>query len=120
MGDIVVFFLLQNILIFCFIFWFLTWAGNYFFKKKNKFFKKKFYECGFNTLNDITIQININFTLLCVFLILYDIEFTFIYPILFNISHSNIFSLFILLSFIFLIILSLIYDIQKNAISWQF
>lgn len=120
MGDIVVFFLLQNILIFCLIFWFLTWAGNYFFKKKNQFFKNKFYECGFNTLTDINIQINLNFTLLCVFLILYDIEFTFMYPILFNILHINFLSFSILIIFILLILFSLIYDWQNNALNWQF
>jgi len=119
-GDIVIFFFLQNILIFCLIFWFLTWGGEYFFKKKNHFTKRKFYECGFNSLTDVNIQININFTLLCVFLILYDIEFTFLYPILFNLWNTTIIQFVFLFLFLLLVVFSLIYDWQVNALSWQY
>jgi len=119
-GDIVIFFFIQNIIIFCLIFWFLTWGGEYFFKKKNHFNKKKFYECGFNSLSDINIQININFTMLCIFLILYDIELTFLFPILFNLFYINIFEFFIFIIFLLLIIFSLIYDWQMNSMNWQY
>ena len=34
MGDIVLFYLLQNILLFGIIFWFLTWGAEYFYSKK--------------------------------------------------------------------------------------
>ena len=47
--------------------------------------KKQFYECGFKSISDINIQINLNFVMLCIFLILYDIEFTFLFPILFKV-----------------------------------
>nr|YP_010632222.1 NADH dehydrogenase subunit 3 [Cryptocaryon irritans]WBP62338.1 NADH dehydrogenase subunit 3 [Cryptocaryon irritans] len=120
MGSAGILLFLENILIFCLIFWFLTWAGGYFFKKKNHFYKKKFYECGFNTLDDINIQINLNFALICVFLILYDIEFVFIYPALFNIYNLNYFQFFLLMVFILLIVFSLIYDWQMNAMNWQY
>ena len=120
MGDIVVFFFFQHVAIFCLIFWFLTWGGEYFFHKKNQNAKRKFYECGFVTLSDINIQININFALLCVFLILYDIEFTFIFPIAFNIGFITYFQIFILILFIIFIIFSLVYDWQMNALGWQY
>ena len=84
MGDIIVLFLIQNVLIFLIIFWLLTWGAEYFFKKKNHLTKKHFYECGFRTLSDLNIQINLNFSMMCIFLILYDIEFTFLFPLLFK------------------------------------
>lgn len=120
MGDIIILFLVENIFIFTLIFWLLTWIGEYFFKKKNHKNKKKFYECGFKSISDINIQINFNFSLICVFLILYDIEFTLLIPILFNLYYISIFQYFILIIFIILIILSLIYDWQMNALNWQF
>jgi len=120
MGDIVLIFLLQNILIFVIIFWLLTWAGEYFYKVKNHPAKKQFYECGFKNLSDINIQININFTMMCVFLILYDIEFVFLFPILFNFSTIGSFQIIVFITFISLIIASLIYDWQTNALNWQF
>lgn len=119
MGDVVLLYLLQNILIFGIIFWLLTWVAEYFYSKKNHLTKKQFYECGFKVNSELNIQININFPMLCVFLILYDIEFTLIYPLLFNISNITIVEYLLVLIFILLIILSLIYDWQFNALNWQ-
>ena len=120
MGDIVILFLVQNIFLFCLIFWFLTWAAEYFFKKKNHATKRNFYECGFKSTSDINLQINFNFSMICIFLILYDIEFTLLIPIFFNFSFLFLFNYVLLISFIVLIILSLIYDWQMNALNWQF
>ena len=89
-------------------------------KKKNHFFKKKYYECGFNSLSDINISVNINFLLIGIFLILYDIEFTFLFPFIINITIANIYSFFIFSVFYLLIIISLLYDWQLNALDWQY
>ena len=120
MGDIVILYLIQNILIFGIIFWLLTWGAEFFFTKKNHLTKKQFCECGFRTLSELNIQINLNFSMLCVFLILYDIEFTFLFPLLFNFSNIFMLEFFVILFFISLIIFSLYYDWQFNALSWQF
>lgn len=119
MGDIVILFLIQNIFIFSVIFWLFTIIGEFFYKKKNHNFKKNFYECGFKSTSDVNIQINFNFSIICVFLILYDVEFTLLMPFLLNFINVNIFSLFISLVFIILIIISLIYDWQMNSLNWQ-
>jgi NADH:ubiquinone oxidoreductase subunit 3 (subunit A) len=120
MGDVVILYLLQNILIFGVIFWGLTWGSEYFFSKKNHLSTKQFYECGFKSLSDLNMQINLNFSMICVFLILYDIEFTLLYPIVFNLLNSSVLELVFLFFFIFLIILSLLYDWQMNALNWQY
>ena len=98
------------------MFWVLSLVNMIFSKKKNHFFKKKFYECGFSSLSDINISININFLLIGVFLILYDIEFTFFFPFLINIDIVNISSFLPFLVFYVLIILSLLYDLQLSAL----
>lgn len=82
--------------------------------------KKQFYECGFKVISDVNLQINLNFILLCVFLILYDIEFTLLFPALLNFSNIVVFQYVIFLLFVVLIVLSLYYDIQMNALSWQY
>ena len=99
MGDIVLIFLFQNILIFLIIFWLLTWGGEYFYKVKNHAAKKQFYECGFKTVSDLNIQINVNFAMLCIFLILYDVEFIFLFPFLFNISVVGFFQILVFFFF---------------------
>jgi NADH:ubiquinone oxidoreductase subunit 3 (subunit A) len=120
MGDIVMLFFIQNILIFSIIFWGLTVLGSFFYKKKNHKTKRNFYECGFKSTSDLNFQINLNFIMICIFLILYDIEFTFLFPILFNLSNISYIQYLLFILFIFLIILSLFYDILMNALNWQY
>ena len=120
MGDIIILFLIQNVLLFGMIFWLLVWASEYFFTKKNHLAKKQFYECGFKTLSELNIQINLNFSMMCVFLILYDIEFTFLFPILFNFWNISILNFLFLILFLILILASLYYDWQFNTLSWQY
>ena len=95
-------FLIQNVLIFSIIFWLLTWGAEYFFTKKPQLTKKQFYECGFKSISELNIQVNYNFFMLAVFLILYDIEFTFLYPVLFNFSKITIIELLLVFFFFFL------------------
>lgn len=118
-GDIVLFFFFKNILIFSIIFWILLIICSYFYKIKNHKSKKQFCECGFKSLSDINIQININFIMVAVFLVLYDIEFVLLFPILFNIIHISIYNYMFFSIFIILIIASLFYDLQSNSLNWQ-
>lgn len=90
--------------------------ASFFYKIKNQSSKRHFCECGFKSLSDINIQINLNFVMLCVFLILYDIEFTLLFPILLNIVSVGYMQYFIFILFIILLILSLLYDWQMNAL----
>lgn len=110
-------FFLKNVLVFSLIFWALLFLCSYFYKIKNHNSKRHFCECGFKSLSDINIQININFVMLCIFLILYDIEFTLLFPALFNTWGINILQYIAVLWFILLIIVSLYYDWQTNSLS---
>ena len=42
--------------------------------------RKDFYECGFRPQNQKPIQVPIQFLLVCIFFLLYDIELIFIFP----------------------------------------
>lgn len=119
MGDAIVISLIQNVLIFGIIFWLLTWGAEYFYTNKQQLTKKQFYECGFKAISELNIQINFNFFMLAVFLILYDIEFTFLFPILFNYSLFSTIEFIFVFLFIFLIIVSLFYDWLNNVLSWS-
>ncbi len=119
MGDVVVIFFLKNVLVFSLIFWALLLLSSYFYKIKNQKSKRHFCECGFKSLADINIQININFAMLCIFLILYDIEFTLLFPVLFNVWNISMIQYIYFLTFVLLIIASLFYDWQTNSLGWQ-
>lgn len=119
MGDAIVISLVQNVLIFGIIFWLLTWGAEYFYTNKQQLTKKQFYECGFKAISELNIQINFNFFMLAVFLILYDIEFTFLFPILFNYSIFSTIEFIFVFLFILLIVVSLFYDWLNNVLSWS-
>jgi NADH:ubiquinone oxidoreductase subunit 3 (subunit A) len=119
MGDVLFLYIINNVMIFGLIFWFLNWGAEYFYTKKNHKEKKKFYECGFKSISELNIQINVNFSLMVIFLVLYDVEFKFNFPLFFNCLNINFFMFFIFFVFYFFIVLSLFYDYIFNALSWQ-
>jgi NADH-quinone oxidoreductase subunit A len=120
MGDITAPFMVVNLIIFCAIFWVLTIVGEFYYKKKDHLSKKQYYECGFKSLTDNQIGININFTLLAVFLILYDVEFNILYPALFSFWFISFSQFFFFIIFILFILISLYYDLKVNALTWQY
>ena len=119
MGDASFGILLQNLMLMGLIFWFLTDLAEHFFIKKNHMNKKLFYECGFRSISDINITININFQMIAVFLILYDIEFVYIICLAINLPNMSFIEFATFLFFFMTIIYSLYYDWQYNSLSWQ-
>lgn len=117
MGGIILLAFIQNVFLFSMIFWLLTWAAERFSNRKNQRAKQQFYECGFKSISDLNIQVNLNFSLVCVFLILYDVEFTFLFPLLFNFQYVDGVAMYMFISFMALIILSLVYDLSHTAVS---
>jgi len=89
MGDATFIMLLQNLILMGFIFWLLTDLTEYFYTKKQHTNKKLFYECGFRFISDVKITININFQMVAIFLILYDIEFVFLICLALNIHNMT-------------------------------
>lgn len=117
MGSVVIIALIQHVLILSVIFWLLTWGAERFSSKKLHRTKNEFYECGFKSISDLNLQVNFSFSMVCAFLILYDVEFTFLFPILLNYSLVDITALLTYIFFIIFIILALIYDLSHSAIN---
>lgn len=108
-----------NAIIFSLIFWILTFIFKYYYSNKNYNYKLNFYECGFKSLNNIKIQYNINFTLIILFLLIYDGEFLFLVPIALNVNILNFISLLLLVLFMLLLIFTLLFDYVFNSLEWQ-
>lgn len=116
MGSSLAVFILGNVLAFGLVFWLLTWVSEWFFQRKRQQAKAQFYECGFQSVSDLNIQINVNFSAVCVFLILYDVEFVFLLPALFNLGQA-VFSAYLALGgFLLFILVSLVYDANQGAL----
>lgn len=110
MLDLSIFFLIQNIFLLTLLFWLLSFLGTKFFKKKDYKSAVELFECGFLTTHTLNLTFNYNFLITATLLILYDIEFFFLIPVLFN--YSLITPKVILVYFLFIlgILLSFVYD----------
>lgn len=108
-----------NAIIFSFIFWILTFVFKWYYSNKNFNYKLNFYECGFKSLNNIKIQYTINFTLIILFLLIYDGEFLILIPLALNVSILNLYSILILFIFMIFLIFTLILDYIYNTLEWQ-
>lgn len=115
MGSIILLAFIQNVFLFCMIFWGLTWLGEWYANPKDHKTKAQVYECGFKALSDLNLEVNLNFSLVCAFLILYDVEFTFLFPLLFNFSLLTSAGVFVSGAFFLFLILALYYDVHSNA-----
>lgn len=105
-----------NAILFSFIFWILTFLFKFYYSNKIYNYKLNFYECGFKSLTNIKIQYTINFTLIMLFVLIYDGEFLILVPLALNVSLLNLHSLILLLIFLILLIITLAIDYAYNSL----
>ena len=85
-----------------------------------KIARRDFYECGFRPTTQKPIRVPIQFLLICIFFLLYDIELVFLFPLVSALTFLGLLD-FALVSFFFLMLLiSLIVDFNRHALVWQY
>ena len=85
-----------------------------------KIARRDFYECGFRPQTQRPVQMPIQFLLICVFFLLYDIELLFLFPFLANLTALAGFDSFLITFYLAFIVFSLIFDYRRHALFWQF
>jgi len=81
--------------------------------------RRDFYECGFRPQNQRPIKVSIQFLLICVFFLLYDIELTYIFPFISGYTYMGLYDLFLLILFFLILFTSLLIDYERHALYWQ-
>ena len=82
--------------------------------------RKDYYECGFRPTKQKPITISLQFIVIALFFLIYDIELIFSFPL---VASAGAFSLSDVLGFLLIystFIVSLFYDYDKNLLSWKF
>lgn len=82
--------------------------------------RRDFYECGFKPTKQKTIRLPIQFLLICVFFLLYDIELIFLFPYVSGITFLGLYDSLIIALFFFLLFFSLVVDFNRHALVWQY
>jgi NADH:ubiquinone oxidoreductase subunit 3 (subunit A) len=79
--------------------------------------RRDFYECGFRPVTQKTIRLPIQFLLICVFFLLYDIELIFLFPYISGIDFTGLYDFMIISLFFSLLFVSLIVDFNRHALT---
>ena len=85
-----------------------------------KISRRDFYECGFRPLTQKTIRVPIQFMLICIFFLLYDIELVFLFPYVSALTFVGFYDLLLITFFFFIFFISLIIDFNRHALVWQY
>ena len=63
--------------------------------------RRDFYECGFRPNTQRPVKISLQFLLICVFFLLYDIELVFLFPFVSGVTFTGFYDILLLLLFLF-------------------
>jgi NADH-quinone oxidoreductase subunit A len=78
--------------------------------------RRDFYECGFRPQDQKPVRLPVQFLLICVFFLLYDIELVFLFPYVSGATISGFFDFILLMLFFTLFLVSLIIDYERHAL----
>ena len=81
--------------------------------------RRDFYECGFKPRRQKPITISIQYLLICVFFILYDIELVFLFPFVSSYSFTGFYDFLLLIFFWFILFVGLIIEYERHALWWE-
>ena len=85
-----------------------------------KIARRDFYECGFRPTTQKPIRLPIQFLLICVFFLLYDIELVFLFPFSSVVDFVGIRDFWLIVFFFLVLYLSLVFDVNRHALEWQY
>ncbi len=124
MGDFEIFYNIASVLILGFIIY--NVINSFSFREiLNRFgflkiSRRDFYECGFRPTKQKVIRLPIQFLLICVFFLLYDIELIFLFPYVSGLNFVGLYESVIIFLFFIVLFLSLIIDFNRHALVWQY
>ena len=76
------------------------------------------YECGFEPFGDGHLTFNIQFFIVGILFMLFDLELAYLFPWVTNLGNLNFFSFFVVIFFLILLTIGLIYEWKKGALDW--
>lgn len=124
MGDFEIFIAILSVTILSFVIYNII--NSFSFKNLVKRFgflkiaRRDFYECGFRPTSQKTIRLPIQFLLICIFFLLYDIELVFLFPFVSAITFIGLTDGLLVILFFTILFLSLVFDYNRHALFWQY
>ena len=124
MGDFEIFFSTISITVLGFIIYNLINAVSFRNLLKRfgflKVARRDFYECGFRPTSQKPIRVPMQFLLICIFFLLYDIELVFLFPLVSAATFLGYYDILLVSFFFAVLLVSLVIDFNRHALVWQY
>ena len=82
--------------------------------------RRDFYECGFKPTKQKAIRLPIQYLIICVFFLVYDVEFLFMFPFISVINFLGMYDIELICMFFACFVVSLNFDFNRHAMEWQY
>nr|AXS66294.1 NADH dehydrogenase subunit 3 [Staphylinoidea sp. 2 KM-2017] len=115
----IMFYISTFILMICFILMMISSL----ISKKNFMDREKSspFECGFDPLNSARLPFSLQFFLIAVIFLIFDVEITLLIPLILTLQYSNIMSfMMISLFFILILLIGLYHEWNQGALNWNY
>lgn len=86
------------------------------FTSKIDFEKSSAYECGFQPFSESTFPFEVQFALIAILFLLFDIEILYLYPLCTSILEFNGFEILYLICFFIIVTIGLVYEISRHIV----
>lgn len=81
--------------------------------------KSSAYECGFQPFSETNFPFEVQFALIAIMFLLFDIEVLYLFPLAQSIVTLNTIELFYIIVFFAIVILSLVYEISRSVLRFN-
>jgi NADH-quinone oxidoreductase subunit A len=88
------------------------------FTSKVDFEKSSAYECGFQPFSEANYPFEVQFALIAILFLLFDIEILYLYPMCTSILEFNSMEIFYLIFFFLIVSLGLLYEISRQIVKF--
>jgi NADH:ubiquinone oxidoreductase subunit 3 (subunit A) len=76
------------------------------------------YECGFDPFQDTRNTFDVQFYLVAILFIVFDLEVVYLFPWAIILGSLNLYGFFVMYVFLFILTIGFFYELEKNALEW--
>lgn len=99
---------------------FLLFFINYMLVKKNKYYDKSLpYECGFDVIGSPRVSFNVQFYIIAILFLIFDVELVITYPWLVSLKFINFKGCLVISFFFLILLLSYFYESFNNCFNFK-
>ncbi len=77
------------------------------------------YECGFDPFDDARSRFDVQFYLVAILFIIFDLEVTFLFPWALVLNRVGLFGFWSMMAFLLILTIGFVYEWRKGALDWS-